>query len=72
MENLLDRAWEKCVEFAIRARSEKGQNTVEYLMMMGVIVGFILLIGKMFKPHISAIFNQVMGMISGAVNTVGQ
>lgn len=72
MENLLDRAWEKCVEFAIRARSEKGQNTVEYLMMMAVIVGVVLVIGKMFKPQISGIFNQIMGMISGAADTVGR
>ena len=53
------------------ARSERGQNTVEYLMMLAVIVGVILVIGKMFKPQISGIFNQIMGMISGAASTVG-
>lgn len=52
-------------------RSEKGQNTVEYLMMLAVIVGVILVIGKMFKPQISQIFSQIMGMISGAASTVG-
>ncbi len=72
MQKLLDKAWEKCVELAIRARSERGQNTVEYLMMLAVIVGVVLVIGKMFKPQISGIFNQIMGMISGAANTVGQ
>jgi Flp pilus assembly pilin Flp len=51
--------------------SERGQNTVEYLMMLAVIVGVILVIGKMFKPQISGIFNQIMGMISGAASTVG-
>ena len=54
-----------------RNRSRKGQNTVEYLMMLAVIVGVILVIGKMFKPQISGIFNQIMGMISGAASTVG-
>ncbi|MFA5139055.1 MAG: hypothetical protein WC728_07470 [Elusimicrobiota bacterium] len=54
-----------------RIRSRKGQNTVEYLMMLAVIVGVILVIGKMFKPQISGIFNQIMGMISGAASTVG-
>ncbi|MFH2204270.1 MAG: hypothetical protein ABIJ96_14215 [Elusimicrobiota bacterium] len=72
MQNMADRVWEKCMELAIRARSERGQNTVEYLMMLAVIVGVILVIGKMFKPQISGIFNQIMGMISGAANTVGQ
>ncbi len=72
MQKLTDRVWEKCMELAIRARNERGQNTVEYLMMLAVIVGVILVIGKMFKPQISGIFNQIMGMISGAANTVGQ
>jgi hypothetical protein len=39
--------------------------------MLAVIVGDILVIGKMFKPQISGIFNQIMGMISGAASTVG-
>ena len=56
---------------AERLRSRRGQNTVEYLMMLAVIVGVILVIGKMFKPQISGIFNQIMGMISGAASTVG-
>ena len=56
---------------AARLSSRRGQNTVEYLMMLAVIVGVILVIGKMFKPQISGIFNQIMGMISGAASTVG-
>lgn len=66
-------AWLECkrMELAARLRSERGQNTVEYLMMLAVIVGVILVIGKMFKPQISGIFNQIMGMISGAAQTVG-
>jgi Flp pilus assembly pilin Flp len=55
-----------------RISSRRGQNTVEYLMMLAVIVGVILVIGKMFKPQISGIFNQIMQMISGAATTVGQ
>ncbi len=48
------------------ARNKRGQNTVEYLMMLAVIVGVILVVGKMFKPQISNVFNQIMGMVSGA------
>lgn len=51
-------------------RSKRGQNTVEYLMMLAVIVGVILVVGKMFKPQISNIFNQIMGMVSGAAQGV--
>lgn len=61
------RGWRRLGE---RSGSERGQNTVEYLMMLAVIVGVILVVGKMFKPQISSIFNQIMGMISGAAGTV--
>ena len=47
------------------------EGTRLYLMMLAVIVGVILVIGKMFKPQISGIFNQIMRMISGAATTVG-
>lgn len=72
MQKLADTVLKKWVELTVRVRSERGQNTVEYLMMLAVIVGVVLVIGKMFKPQISGIFNQIMGMISGAANTVGQ
>ena len=45
---------------------------MEYLMMLAVIVGVILVVGKMFKPQISNIFNQIMGMVSSAASTVAQ
>ena len=60
MRRLRKRVWEK-----------KGQNTVEYLMMLAVIVGIVLLISKMFKGKLGSIFDQVMQQISGAVGTVG-
>ena len=56
---------------AARLRGRKGQNTVEYLMMLAVIVGVILVVGKMFKPQISQVFNQIMAMVSGAAQSVG-
>ena len=71
MKGLKDRLNERLLKLAVRLQSERGQNTVEYLMMLAVIVGVILVIGKMFKPQISSIFNQIMGMISGAASTVG-
>lgn len=48
-----------------------GQGTVEYLMMLAVIVGVSLVIGKMFKPHISGLFNQIMIMITEGAKTIG-
>ena len=53
-------------------RSRRGQGTVEYLLMLGVIVGVALVIGRMFKPQAIAIFNQVMKQVSDAAGTVGR
>lgn len=71
MKAWLERLNAKLAKVAVGLRKRRGQNTVEYLMMLAVIVGVILVIGKMFKPQISGIFNQIMGMISGAASTVG-
>ena len=59
MQRLRKRLWEK-----------KGQNTVEYLMMMAVIVGIVLIISTAFKGKIKEVFNQVMEKITGAVGQV--
>ncbi len=51
--------------------AKRGQNTVEYLLMLTVIVGFALIIGALFKNKIPLIANQVMGVISKAVGSLG-
>jgi Flp pilus assembly pilin Flp len=56
----------------ISLRWRRGQNTVEYLMMLAVIVGVVLTVGKLFKPQIQNIFTQIMAMISKAAGEVGQ
>ena len=71
MSNIVAKLREEAEILRELARDKRGQNTVEYLMMLAVIVGVILVIGKMFKPQISGIFNQIMGMISGAAQSVG-
>ncbi len=55
---------------AMRAwmKSRKGQNTVEYLMMLGVIVGIVLVVGVAIKNYLPGLFEQIKGKISGAVN----
>lgn len=52
-------------------RNKQGQNTVEYLLILAVVVGVVLVVGKMFKAQIGGVFNQIMGMISGAISSTG-
>ncbi|MBI5597367.1 MAG: hypothetical protein HY928_14840 [Elusimicrobia bacterium] len=51
--------------------SSRGQGIVEYLMMMAVVVGVVLVVGRMFKPQVSSIFMGVMEKIQRAVESVG-
>lgn len=59
------------IEGLRRLKSRRGQGIVEYLMMMGVVVGVILVIGKMFKPQVSLLFMGIMDKIGKAVESVG-
>jgi Flp pilus assembly pilin Flp len=53
-------------------RSERGQNTVEYLLMLTVVVGVVLVAGIALKKFMPGLFTQIQGMISGAANNLGQ
>lgn len=52
-------------------RESKGRELAPVLTAAIVAVIVLLSVGTMFKPQISGIYNQVMGMISGAASTVG-
>ena len=53
-------------------KSEKGQNTVEYLLMLTVVVGVVLAAGIALKKFMPGLFSQIQGMISGAANDLGK
>lgn len=53
-------------------REQRGRTVLWKLAGAALsFAGVLLVSGKMFKPQISGIFNQTMGMISGAASTVG-
>ena len=53
-------------------KDEKGQNTVEYLLMLTVVVGVVLVAGIALKKFMPGLFAQIQGMISGAANDLGK
>jgi Flp pilus assembly pilin Flp len=53
-------------------KSRKGQNTVEYLLMLTVVVGVVLIAGAALKKYMPTIFGQIQTMISGAAGSLGQ
>ncbi|MFA6582805.1 MAG: class III signal peptide-containing protein [Elusimicrobiaceae bacterium] len=52
--------------------SRKGQNTVEYLLMLTVVTGVVLVAGYALKGYIPKLFHTIEGLINGAANTLGQ
>jgi Flp pilus assembly pilin Flp len=54
-----------------RAASRRGQNTVEYLLMLTVVVGVVLVSGAMLKKFMPTLFNNIQQMITGAAGQMG-
>lgn len=62
--------WMKRLHKRLEAR--RGQNTVEYLLMLTVVVGVVLVAGIALKKFMPGLFSQIQGMISGAANDLGK
>lgn len=54
-----------------RISSRRGQNTVEYLLMLTVVVGVVLVAGVALKKFMPTLFNNIQGMITGAASQMG-
>jgi Flp pilus assembly pilin Flp len=50
---------------------ERGQNTVEYLLMLSVVVGVVLAAGMLLKKFMPGLFGQIQQMIQGAAGSLG-
>ncbi|HAN05150.1 MAG TPA: hypothetical protein DCW72_11080 [Elusimicrobia bacterium] len=52
-------------------KNRKGQNTVEYLLMLAVVVGVVLVAGMALKKYMPTLFSSIQGMINGAASSLG-
>ena len=52
--------------------NKRGQNTVEYLLMLTVVVGVVLIAGMALKRYMPRLFSQIQTMITGAAGTLGK
>lgn len=52
-------------------KNRKGQNTVEYLLMLAVVVGVVLVAGAALKKFMPSLFGNIQSMISGAAGSLG-
>lgn len=51
-----------------RLMSRRGQNTVEYLLMLGVIVGVAVIAGRYIKNYMPELLTTITNKISGAAS----
>lgn len=49
-------------------KKKEGQNTIEYIIMLGVVVGIALLVGTLVKSMMPEVFENIKAKILGGVN----
>jgi len=54
----------------MKFKMRKGQNTVEYLLMLAVVVGVVLIAGMAIKRYMPTLWAQIQEMISGAAGSL--
>lgn len=61
--NALKKAAFDCV------KKKEGQNTIEYIIMLGVVVGIALLVGTLVKNMMPELFDNIKQKIVGGINS---
>lgn len=46
-------------------KNKKGQNTIEYMLMLGIIAVAVGVIGLLFKTFLPQLFEDIKGKILG-------
>lgn len=49
--------------------NKRGQNTVEYLLILAAVVAVAIGVGKLLKGGLNGATNQVMGKITAAIDS---
>ncbi len=51
-------------------KNKKGQNTIEYLFMLGIIVVVVGLVGVAIKQFMPDLFDQIAAKIKGQASNI--
>jgi len=60
------------VAFKNRLSGRRGQNTVEYLLMLAAVVGLVIALSAIMKTGLNEVWNTVKEKIISAVGTLGK
>ncbi len=61
-------AFNKAVE---NVKNKKGQNTIEYLFMLGIIVVVVGVVGAAIKTFMPELFDKIKAGIMGQAGNIG-
>ena len=50
-------------------KKQEGQNTIEYIIMLGVVVGIALLVGTLVKNMMPELFENIKAKIIGGIES---
>ena len=56
----------------MKPKGRRGQNTVEYLLMLTVVVGVVLVAGMSLKKFFPGLIEHIKGIISGTAEYLGK
>lgn len=56
----------------MRIHSKRGQNTVEYLLMLTVVVGVVLAAGMAMKKYFPGLTENIKANISGSADVLAK
>jgi uncharacterized protein (UPF0333 family) len=51
-------------------KNKKGQNTIEYLFMLGIIVVVVGIVGGLIKTFMPELFENIKAKIMGQAGTI--
>ena len=69
MLTILNALW---IKIKSKLEEKKGQNTVEYLLMLSVIVGVVLVVGLGLKKWFPDIVGKIQGLIGNAAGEMAE
>ena len=68
LQNRADLLRQQAINFL---KKKEGQNTVEYLLMLGVVVGVALVAGMALKKMMPELFDNMKAKIMGGIGQTG-
>ena len=51
-------------------KNNKGQNTIEYMLMLFVIIGVVFAVGALIKNYMPELFDQIKEKIAGSASGI--